>query len=381
MIIIAIPICILGLVGNVLVFYFLSFKVKRTRFTLYILNITIGDTIVLVYQYIYFMLFLQPIQLTGPISHFIEIMYILGENSGFYVLTAVCLERCFSVFPPILCQFHRPKHLAIYICFALWTFSGLVSIIEYYACRPRFYAYLDEDSHHCYIQTIFKIVTGYFILIPLMVFSTLAIFIRMLQKRNERTPAVFDFTIIGVVIFFLIFQASIRLLFTLEYWYDSIGLPLFSLSVLFDTISSSINPFLYFFMGYFTYRKRYPLEVFLQAAMRDESSTLISTENNRVNNTVDSTVNNMVVNTVDSTVNNMVVNTVDSTVNNRVDNMVDSSVNNMVISTENNTVFSTENNMVISTENNTVFSTENNMVISTENNMVFSTENNTVIST
>ncbi|XP_062832729.1 proto-oncogene Mas [Anolis carolinensis] len=291
MIIVAIPICIVGLVGNALVFYFLSFKIKKTKFTMYILNITVGDTLVLVYQYIYFMLFLQPIQLSGPISHFLELMYVFGDNSSFFALTIVCLERCFSVFPPIIRRFKRPKHLAVYISIALWIFSGLVSIIEYYACRPRFYAYLEEDSHHCYVQTIVKIVIGYAIFIPLMVFSTLAIFIRMLQKRLESIPAVFDFTIIAVVILFLVFQASIRIFSTLEYWYDSIGLPLFTISVLFDTISSSINPFLYFFMGYFTYGKRYPLEVLLRTALQEESNTINSTVNNTVNNTENSMEN------------------------------------------------------------------------------------------
>ncbi|XP_042299314.1 proto-oncogene Mas-like [Sceloporus undulatus] len=217
-----------------------------TKYTVYILNIAIADFIVLLYQYTYFMLFLQPTHLSGSASHFLELMYSLGNKSGFCILTTACLERCFSVFPPICYLFQRPKHLSVIICIMLWIVCGIISFVEYLACYPRFYAYLDEDSYSCYVQTIFRMVLAYMILIPIMTFSTLAIFIRMLQKAHETTPVTFDFTLIAIVILYLVFEASVRLLNTLEYWYDTIGVPIFTISVLFDTVSSSVNVFFIF---------------------------------------------------------------------------------------------------------------------------------------
>nr|XP_020665481.1 proto-oncogene Mas-like [Pogona vitticeps] len=276
MIILAIPICILGLFANAMVFYFLCSKIKKTKFTVYFMNMIFADIIVLLYQYTYFMLFLKPTEVTASVSNFLELTYMLAYNSGLYVLTALCAERCVLVFFPIWYRSHRPKHFSFLVCALSWIFSALVSIMEYFTCYPRFYAYLDEDSYGCYFQTIFQIII-FLIFVPIMAISTLAIFIRMKQKVRQGPPAPIDVTITAVVIFFLIFDSSVRVYNFLEYWYDALGVPLFTISVLFDAIARGIDPFLFFFVGYCSERECDPLEVFVERSLQDERNRVEGT--------------------------------------------------------------------------------------------------------
>ncbi|KAJ7342160.1 hypothetical protein JRQ81_009277 [Phrynocephalus forsythii] len=276
MIILSIPICILGLMGNAMVFYFLCYKIQKTRFTVYIQNMIFADIVVLLYQYTYFMLFLKPTAVSAPVSNFLELVYMLAYNAGLYILTSLCAERCVSVFYPIWYQSHRPKRFSVIICAILWVFSALVSILEYFTCYPRFYAYLEEDSYGCYFQTIFQIII-FLIFVPIMVGSTLAIFIRMKQKMRQSPPAAIDVSITALVIFFIVFDSSVRVYNFVEYWYDTIGVPLFAVSVLCDTISTSVDPFLLFFIGYCTERACDPLEVFVERALQDERNRVEGT--------------------------------------------------------------------------------------------------------
>lgn len=252
-----------------MVFYFLRAKIPRTKYTVYVQNMFFADIIVLLYQYTYFMLFLKPTEVTAPVSNFLELTHMFAYNSGFYILTALCVERYVLIYFPIWYQNHRPKRFAILVCAISWVFSAIVSIMEYFTCYPRFYAYLDEDSYGCYLQTILQIII-FFIFVPIMVGSTLAIFMRMKKEIRQGPPATLDITITALVIFFLMFDTTVRLYNFLEYWYDTLGVPLFTISVLFDAIARSIDPFLLFLIGYCSERSCDPLEVFVERALSDE---------------------------------------------------------------------------------------------------------------
>ncbi|XP_032071913.1 proto-oncogene Mas-like [Thamnophis elegans] len=277
MILIAIPISILGIFGNSLVIFFLSFAIKKTRFTVYILNITIADLGILIYLYTYFMLFLKPSIVSASVSYVIELIYAIGCNSSFYMLTALCFERYLLVFHFTWYQCHRPEHLSFFFVITLWTFSGLVSLLEYFACYPRFYIYLDENTLKCRITNLFQIFLEFLIFIPIMVFYTLAIFIRM-QKKTQQTPPTLDISIIATVVLFLVFDVSVKFFNILEFWFDAVHVPTFSVAVLFDTISSSVSPYMYFIIGGFLKRTYDPFDVFLERALQDEETIVEGTQ-------------------------------------------------------------------------------------------------------
>ncbi|KAM6459271.1 proto-oncogene Mas-like [Liasis olivaceus] len=269
MILIAIPISILGIVGNIMVIFFLSFKIKKTRFTVYVLNITIADFSILIYLYTYFMLFLKPSLISASVSYIIELIYAVGCKSSLYILTVLCLERYLFVFFSTWYHCHRPEHLSFFFVTTLWTFSGLVSLVEYFACYPRFYIYLNENTLRCRIINLFQVFFEFLIFIPIMVYSTFAIFIRMQKKTQQTPPATLDISITATVVVFLVFDVSVKILNTIEFWFDAIHVPTFSVAVLFDTISSSINPFMYFIIGGFMKRTLDPLDCLLEKALQD----------------------------------------------------------------------------------------------------------------
>ncbi|XP_062981503.1 mas-related G-protein coupled receptor member H-like [Elgaria multicarinata webbii] len=277
MIIIAIPICIFGLLGNILIIAFVSWKIKKTRFTVYIQNVAAADLIVLLYQYTYFMLFLKPSPLSAPASHFLELMYVLGYNTSFYILAATCIERFLLVYFPIWYQHHQLKNFLAF-CIMLWVFSGLVSLVEYSACNPRFYAYLKEDTFYCHATIILQMITEYLILIPIVVFCNLAVVCRNQKKGQQVRPAMLDITITAALFQFLIFDASIRLVRKIEHWFDSIDVPIFTTSVLLDSITSSINPYLYFLIGACHRKSCDPLEFLLKSALEDERNMVGGTQ-------------------------------------------------------------------------------------------------------
>lgn len=277
MILIAIPITILGIFGNLVVIFYLSFKIKKTRFTVYVLNITIADLGILIYLYVYFMLFLKPSLVNASVSYIIELIYAVGYNSSFYILTALCFERYLAVSFFSWYQCHRPEHISFFLVSTLWVFSGLVSLLEYFACYPRFYIYLDENTLQCRIINLFQIFLEFLIFIPIMVFCTLAIFIRRQKKNQQTPPATLDISITATVVLFLVFDVSVKIFNSIEFWFDAVHVPTFSVAVLFDAISSSVNPYVYFIIGGFLRRSFDPLDVFLERALKDEGTMVEGT--------------------------------------------------------------------------------------------------------
>ncbi|XP_061482087.1 mas-related G-protein coupled receptor member H-like [Rhineura floridana] len=280
MIIVSIPVCILGLAGNGMVILFLCCTIKKNKFTVYVMNIAIADFAVLLYLFCYFLLFVEPIPINVHISRLIQIMYILGRNFSFYILTALCVERYLSVFFPVWCQHHRPRHFSVILSIILWAFSCLISLLEDYACYPRFYSYLYEHALSCDIVITFEMSLGFLIFIPIMVFCTLSVFIRKGGGTQQIPQALLDNTIMAVVLLYLVFDPSVRILEIIDYWYDDIvNIPVFITSVIFDCITSSINPYLYFVIGWWNRQRAWEtLDIFLERALKYERTVIQRTQ-------------------------------------------------------------------------------------------------------
>ncbi|XP_048364528.1 LOW QUALITY PROTEIN: proto-oncogene Mas-like, partial [Sphaerodactylus townsendi] len=114
--------CLLGIVGNGTVVWILSFRMKRTPFTTYILNLAIADIGVLILQYIYLFL-LKNITLLVMCSHYCITLY----NTDQLLLTAISVDRCVAVLYPVWHRCHRRPHLSRTVCVFIWVLSFLLT--------------------------------------------------------------------------------------------------------------------------------------------------------------------------------------------------------------------------------------------------------------
>ncbi|XP_053238296.1 proto-oncogene Mas-like [Podarcis raffonei] len=265
-IILSIPTCIWGLIGNGVDFWLLCFRIKRTRFSVYILNLTAADLIVNIYYIMVFIIFLAQIYVNLYFSCVMEIIYLFGYNTSIYLVTALTAERYLTVFFPVWYQRHRLKYLSIIVCAVLWPFSCLVSLVAYISCYPRFLSFHNEERADCTAATIFEITVTLLVFQPIMLFSTVALCVKMQREAKQSAPARLDITITILAVVFLIFSFSIRTVDAIAYWYQTLDSPVpFLLSLLFDSIKSSINPFIYLAVG--CWKRVKPIHMFLERAL------------------------------------------------------------------------------------------------------------------
>uniref|UniRef100_A0A8C4JCP4 G-protein coupled receptors family 1 profile domain-containing protein n=1 Tax=Dromaius novaehollandiae TaxID=8790 RepID=A0A8C4JCP4_DRONO len=233
------PTTILGLGGNGTILWFLCFKMKRNKFTVYVLNLAIADFTFLFSCFITFLLILMNLQspvLEKYLSLVVDIIFYFGA------------EQCPSVLFPVWCHCNWPKHLSVYVCAFLWTLCCLASGMEYV------YKMKDTQSKDARIYdaiTIFSCVLNFLIFIPTMVLSSLILFITIQRKSLQQRPRTrLYITIIIAVMVFLVFAMPVRLTNVVKYWLpELVSARLVYISVLLNIIKSSANPLVYFCIG------------------------------------------------------------------------------------------------------------------------------------
>ncbi|CAI5770368.1 proto-oncogene Mas-like [Podarcis lilfordi] len=269
-IILSIPTCIWGLIGNGVDFWLLCFRIKRTRFSVYILNLTAADLIVNIYYIIVFITFLAQLYVNLYFSCVMEVIYLSGYNTSIYLVTALTAERYLTVFFPVWYQRHRRKYLSIIVCAVLWPLSCLVSLVAYISCYPRFLSSHNEERADCTAATIFEITITFLVFQPIMLFSTAALCVKMQREAKQSAPARLDITITILAVVFLIFSFTVRTVDAIAYWHQTLDAPIpFLLSLLFDSIKSSINPFIYLAVG--CWKRERPIHMFLERALSDKA--------------------------------------------------------------------------------------------------------------
>ncbi|NXL38789.1 MRGRD protein, partial [Glaucidium brasilianum] len=96
-------ICICGLVGNVVVVWFLGFQMKKSPFTVYVLNLAIADFSLLLFLLVkltlhfistVYCIFSSRYRLT---NYILMDLFLFWYFASMYLLTAMSLERCLSV--------------------------------------------------------------------------------------------------------------------------------------------------------------------------------------------------------------------------------------------------------------------------------------------
>ncbi|XP_072855562.2 proto-oncogene Mas [Pogona vitticeps] len=246
------PITILGLLGNSSIFWFLCCRIKRTKYTVYVLNLSIADFIVLVcHNYFFISQFVAWGRETmeAYLYEVLDILAIFGYNSSFFLLTAISVERCLGAFYPLWYHFNRSKYLSAVLCAILWVLSCAATAVEYLTTWTA--QFLDEVPCRKHTAACVFLTTTWLIFIPVMVFCSVSLFIKLQRNLQPRSSARLYISIVITVVLFLILTVPARLLYLIVYWYPITQLEwtLLHFSFFLHTINTSLNPFVYFLVG------------------------------------------------------------------------------------------------------------------------------------
>ncbi|KAM8970895.1 mas-related G-protein coupled receptor member X1-like [Sarcophilus harrisii] len=252
--ILSLLIALLGLVGNCAVLWLLGFRIRRTPFTVYILNLAAADALLLCFYFLisinsYFRYFFD--HLTRDILSFLTSMY---YTAGLSLLAAISTERCLSTLFPIWYRCHRPKHTSAAVCAVLWALAGMFTIT---------YIFLSHEIR-------FIIYAGYFLLLMcVMCVSSLTLLLRVQCSSRRRQPPRLYLLVLLTVLVFLLCGLPWGIWSTLSSHFH-VDLMHFHLLQLLVCVNSSVNPLIYFFVGRLGNKGRQPLKVVLQRALGDE---------------------------------------------------------------------------------------------------------------
>ncbi|XP_044308782.1 proto-oncogene Mas-like [Varanus komodoensis] len=249
---------ILGLSGNGNVICLLHFHCKRNHFMTYILNLTKADFGVLV------ALFLIGINnmLEGFIwkssiyEHYHSTVcehFTLTYNTGQFLWTVISVDGCVSVLFPIWYWCHHPTHLSTALCAFIW-------VISFFSL---------ESTEHMYPFNI-----SVLFCLPLMTVSTLILFFKVCFKSNQQKRGKVLTAILLALLFYLILAFPFTCIFFINGFLETShinGAELSNVVLSCASLSSSINPLIYFLVGRRKrVRSRESMKIILQRVFKEE---------------------------------------------------------------------------------------------------------------
>ncbi|XP_026530996.1 proto-oncogene Mas-like [Notechis scutatus] len=270
---ITLPFSVFGLFSNGAVFWFLCCRIKNTKYTVYVLNLAIADFSVLFCHITFFISLIVWEDAFFGVHFYVafDILTFFGFNTSFFLLTAISVERYVGTFFPLCYRFKRPKHLSTILCTVLWGLSCIMVGMDY-ICWQKYISLGDIYPENAVIVTVLMI------FLPVMVFCSFSLFIKISKIKS---PARFYRTILITVILFLIFAMPHKILSLIEYMQPTLPINetiIRSFSLL-NVINSSLNPFVYFFVGrQKRCHSKEPLQVVIYRSCNDESLGHASSE-------------------------------------------------------------------------------------------------------
>ncbi|XP_044540624.1 mas-related G-protein coupled receptor member A3-like [Gracilinanus agilis] len=264
--ILSLVVALIGLVGNSIVLWLLSFRIQRSPFSVYILNLAGADTLFLG-SYFGFRIWkiVGDFKAQVPVLTGLCILY-MPYCVGLSLLAAISTERCLSVLFPIWYRCHRPKHTSVTVCTVLWALPGLL-------CGAFVILHFLANHHVFYISflTLPLVEFGWFALLTcVLCVSCLTLVLRVQCSSQGRRPPRLYLLILLTVLVFLLCGLPLGIIDAVEFFS---GFPLmpYGLLRLLACVNSSANPFIYFFLGSQWHRRgREPLRVVLQRALGEE---------------------------------------------------------------------------------------------------------------
>ncbi|XP_075782174.1 mas-related G-protein coupled receptor member H-like [Pelodiscus sinensis] len=237
-------ICLLGLVGNGIVIWFLGFRMKRNPFTVYVLNLAVADTVFLLCSVAHRAASMVFCENPKVLDIWFAVLYVWTYNTSLYFLTVISTERCVSVLCPIWYRCRRPRHLSAIVSALLWALPFLL-----FCCSIGVFCLLLNEF--CANSLLYVFVLNVLIFSPIMVLSSLILSIKVRWSSQQRPPGKLYAVILLTVLFFLLLTLPHSFGFFLSYLHIIKPTPIFYMLA---CASSSINPFIYFLVG--SYGKR-----------------------------------------------------------------------------------------------------------------------------
>lgn len=279
---------ILGTIGNGLVIWVAGFKLKKTVYTIWFLNLGVADfasCTVMPFISIRFILqeywsFSRFLCKTLPVLIFF-MYFSLSVSTA--LITIISVDRCVSILCPVWCKIHRTPSRAVIVSVVAWLWSLIMSIqnVTFY------YVYSSNNSSDCFQyaseqyfhQHKFMIYARfiYMFLIPfLIIFICHVLIVFQLRKRQNFSKNKQPFKVIAAVVlcfFFCWFPFHIKVfinpcnlgekIFTL-FWFTASFL---------GNFNSCLNPIIYVFTFYdFQSALSKSISLSLQKALKDDIS-------------------------------------------------------------------------------------------------------------
>ncbi|KAJ1166750.1 hypothetical protein NDU88_007147 [Pleurodeles waltl] len=138
----------IGILGNSLVFWYLSFKIKRTKYTTYIINLAVADLIYLIFMSVVMSIailrYLKQNIAADPkkVIFGLEILLDFGQYADMFLLTAVSVERCMAIYYPMWYRYRRPKFQSLLVCVICWGLSMLATLVDNIGCPVELFVYI-----------------------------------------------------------------------------------------------------------------------------------------------------------------------------------------------------------------------------------------------
>lgn len=268
--------CVLGMAGNSMVIWLLSFRVQRSPFCVYVLNLAVADFLFLFCMASMLCLetgFLVSDSTSFKIYEGVRRIKYFAYTAGLSLLTAISTQRCLSVLFPIWYKCHQPQHLSAAVCGVLWVLALLMNFLASYFCVQLWH----PNRHLCFMMDM--VVSGLIlgIFLPIMMLSSTILLIRVRKNTllRRRRPRRLFVVILASVFVFLTCSLPLGLYWFLLYWAEkqlqNVILLYICLSRFSSCLSSSANPIIYFLVGsQKSHRLQDSLGVVLGRALRDD---------------------------------------------------------------------------------------------------------------
>lgn len=256
---------IVGIVGNGLVIYVTGFRMKRTVNSVWFLNLALADFLFLAFLIFTIISYSQSQQ--WPFGRFMcklnNFVSVVNMFASVFLLTAISLDRCVSIWVVVWAQNKRTVLKAQLICAVIWV-TAVVCSIPYATFRDLRKS--GRDSYCGYpgsmtaeqklILTVFRFVMGF--LIPFLVIFVCYVAIDVRAGRLHRTRKLRSRRIIlSIILAFFICWLPIHIFSFIEFeavktrnphlWTVVVGGG--PLAVILAFTNSCLNPILYVFMA------------------------------------------------------------------------------------------------------------------------------------
>ncbi|XP_076970940.1 mas-related G-protein coupled receptor member D [Tamandua tetradactyla] len=273
--VLALCICLCGLLGNGLVIWLLSFHFQWTPTYIYILNLAVADALFLLC--VTSLVSLEIISRDSIHSKAYDVLSrakYFTYTAGLGLLTAISTQRCLSVLFPIWYKCRRPQCLSTAVSVLLWALSFLLNLLASYFCSH----FWSINERQCFTMDTMLGVLILAVFTPVLTVSSVTLFIRVRRSSRQwqwqRRPSRLFVVILASVLVFLVCALPLGV-----YWFILSWLPLDPsgqllcrlISRLCSSVSSSANPLIYFLVGsHGSRRRREPLRAMLYRALQEK---------------------------------------------------------------------------------------------------------------